>query len=72
MTDAVVKRVNAILEKHRPQALVEALETFVAVLRNKRNSAPVDVQLFFSDSKKLRTKLARMDTTEVDYEVMVY
>lgn len=71
MTDAVVKRVNTILDKHAPPVLVSALEAFVAVLRNKNSSAPVDVQLFFSDPKKLRTKLGRMDTTEVDYQIML-
>jgi len=42
------------------QNLVKFLETFAALLRNVRVGSNIDVEMYFSDYKKLQVKLAKV------------
>jgi len=42
----IVVKINKIFEEENPEHLSNMLESFVALLRNKKSKA-VDVQLFF-------------------------
>lgn len=63
VTEKVVQNINKILENESPQALVDLLEMFVALLRAKSKSKPADVELFFLDHAKLVSKMSRVSTT---------
>lgn len=53
-----------------PANLVKLTETFVALLRAKPRSKPVDVELFFADHSKLISKMARVETTQCSMELI--
>ena len=59
----MIDNINTIFEDNNPAKLSAALEVFVALLRNKTNSKPVDVELFFKDHAKLVSKMAKHETT---------
>ena len=65
-----VKMINHILENDSPEALCEALEIFVALLRNKPRSTPADVELFFQDAAKLVSKMSKTKTTAIDLKIV--
>ena len=67
----LVQKINKILENDSPAELVAALELFVALLRNKRNTKPVDVELFFQDHGKLVAKMARTETTSCSMSLIM-
>lgn len=46
------------------------LEVFVALLRNKANTKPVDVELFFLDQTKLVSKMSKHITTYCTLELV--
>lgn len=64
----ILKVINEILEVERPEHLVNGLEAFVGLLRNCNQATPVDLELFFADSKKLTAKLKRMESHGLKYE----
>lgn len=66
-----IKKLNLLLENDSPPALVRGLEIFVALLRNKANTKPVDVELFFMDHAKLVSKMAKTDTTSVALDLAI-
>lgn len=66
-----VKALNLLLENESPPALVRGLEIFVALLRNKANTKPVDVELFMKDSVKLVSKMSKTETTSVDLDLAI-
>ena len=72
MVDAKdIKQLNLLLENDSPPALVRGLEIFVALLRNKANTKPVDVELFFKDHGKLVSKMSKTETTSVDLDLAI-
>lgn len=62
--------VNEILSNDAPEHLVKVLEVFVSVLRDKPDTKPVDVELFFLDFKKLYAKMGRMETTDLSFKLV--
>ena len=62
VTKQVVDKVNKILENFSPVPLIEVLEHFVALLRNKAGTKDADVELFMKDHAKLIAKMARTTT----------
>ena len=66
-----IKKLNLLLENDSPPALVRGLEIFVALLRNKANTKPVDVELFFKDHAKLVSKMSKTDTTSVALDLAI-
>lgn len=66
----VIRRVNKTLEEHSPAALIQGLEAFVCVLRNKGFSNNVDVELFFKNENSLLAKMKRMQMRDADKEVI--
>jgi len=70
VTKEVVAKCNKILEQDSPADLVKLVETFVALLRAKPKSKPVDVELFFADHSKLVSKMARVETTQCSMELI--
>jgi hypothetical protein len=46
-------KLNKELEEGRPSMVVEGLEAFVALLRNKERANHIDVKLYFEDYEKL-------------------
>lgn len=61
ITQDVIKRLNKVLMDCVPnQNLVKFLETFAALLRNVRVGSNIDVEMYFSDYKKLQVKLAKV------------
>ena len=66
-----IKKLNLLLENDSPPALVRGLEIFVALLRNKANTKPVDVELFFMDHAKLVSKMSKTDTTSVALDLAI-
>lgn len=70
VTPEIVKMINKILENDSPEALCEALEVFVGLLRNKPRSTPADVELFFADAAKLVSKMSKTKTTAVDLKIV--
>lgn len=66
----VVMKANKILEQDSPADFVKLVETFVALLRAKPRSKPVDVELFFADHSKLISKMARVETTQCSMELI--
>lgn len=70
MTKEIVDTVNKILSQESPEDLVEVLKVFVSVLRNKPNTKPVDVELFFLDFDKLYAKMGRMEPTDCDFALV--
>ena len=66
----MTKKLNQLLENDSPPALVRSLEIFVALLRNKANTKPVDVELFFKDHAKLISKMTKTETTSVDLDLV--
>ena len=69
VTPEVIKMINKILENDSPPELCKALEIFVGLLRNKANTKPADVELFFGDASKLVSKMSKTKTTSVDLEL---
>lgn len=61
---------NLTLENDSPASLVSVLQVFISVLRNKPNTKPVDVELFFSDYDKLRAKMGRIESTDCDFALV--
>ena len=49
---------------------MRGLEIFVALLRNKANTKPVDVELFFKDHAKLISKMTKIETTSVALDLV--
>lgn len=69
---AHVDAVNKILENLSPTELTDALEAFVAILRNKpiaMTNAP-DVMLFFTDYKKLVAQMERTEAVNCSVDVI--
>ena len=66
-----IKTLNLLLENDSPPALVRGLEIFVALLRNKANTKPVDVELFFKDHGKLVSKMSKTETTSVNLDLAI-
>jgi len=54
---------------HSPPDLVAGLEYFVSLLRNNSYTQAVDVELFFADGGKLKRKMNRVKTTDVDIQL---
>jgi len=70
LTRESVKNVNKTLENDSPAGLISVLEIFVSVLRNKPNTKPVDVELFFKDFDKLFAKMGRMESTDCSFDLV--
>lgn len=65
-----IKKINKLLENESPEPLVKVLEHFVALLRNKPNSQPVDVELFMKDHAKLLAKMLRTQTNSCSLSIV--
>ena len=70
MTKETVTLVNKVLENDSPDYLVKVLEVFVSVLRDKPDTKPVDVELFFLDFDKLYAKMGRMESTDCSHKLV--
>ena len=70
VTKAMIDNINKIFEDENPAKLSGALEVFIALLRNKQNTKPVDVELFFADHSKLVSKMAKHETTYCSLETV--
>lgn len=65
-----VAKVNKLLENEKPSSAVAVVETFVALLRAKPNTKPVDVQMYFEDYSKLVAKMGRVETTQCSLQLV--
>lgn len=70
MTKETVAYVNKVLENDSPDYLVKVLEVFVSTLRDKPDTKPVDVELFFLDFDKLYAKMGRMESTDCSHKLV--
>ena len=70
VTKDVVKKCNKILENESPPQLITLLEHFVALLRNKAGTKPVDVELFMKDDGKLRSQMTKTSTTSCSLDIV--
>lgn len=61
-----LESINSILDIRKPDVLVEGLEAFVGLLRNKLEVKNVDVQLYLEDYEKLRFKMEYLDGSTLD------
>ena len=50
--------------------MIDVLEIFVSLLRNKEKTQSVDVELFFSDYAKLVSKMSKTETTSVSLDLV--
>jgi len=64
--EPLAKKLNETLEMFKPADLIGLLETFVALLRNKKEANHVDVKLYFEDVSKLRFKLTTIVAEKLD------
>ena len=71
VTEKQVANLNKIFESKSPSSLVDGMQAFVALLRNNNFTQSVDVELFFKDSEKLKRKMQRVKTTDVDLGLAV-
>jgi hypothetical protein len=53
----ILKQLNQRLEETKPDLTTKALETFVALLRNRKSANHIDVKLYLLDHSKLMYKL---------------
>ena len=70
VTKKMVTQCNKILENHSPPQLVALLEHFVALMRNKSGTKPVDVELYLKDDAKLRAQMSKTSTTSCSLEIV--
>lgn len=66
ITLLLAKNLNARLEMFKPADLIALLETFVALLRNKKDANHVDVKLYFLDVSMLKFKMTTINCTKLD------
>lgn len=66
----MIKKINLELEEARPQSLIDALECFVALLRNKLSANHIDVKLYMLDHGKLQFKMRTIDAKKLSYDVV--
>ena len=66
----MLKEINLVLEEQRPQVLIDALECFIALLRNKLAANHIDVKLYLLDNTKLQFKLRTIDAKKLSYDVV--
>lgn len=71
VTEPMVSKINSFLTDNNDPNLCAALESFVAILRNKNGSRPSDVEIYFGSHAKLISKMNRMETRQADQDVMV-
>lgn len=70
VTPKMIKNLNKILQNDSPATLVECLENFLSLLRNKANTTNADVELFMKDHNKLVIKMNKLETTGCDLELV--
>jgi predicted transcriptional regulator len=70
VSKAIIDNINKIFLNDNPAKLSKTLEVFIALLRNKQNTKPVDVELFFQDHAKLVSKMAKHETTYCNLETI--
>ena len=58
------------MQEESPAPLITALEWFVALLRNKAGTKPVDVELFMKSDEKLKAKMKKTETTSCELEIV--
>ena len=66
----MVKDINKIFLSSKPDQLIEGIEPFVAILRNKMDAENVDVELFFKKHANLVAKMKRMEMRDMQEQVV--
>lgn len=59
-----------MLKNKAPTTLVDGLESFVSILRNRRQASNIDVEMYFKDFSKLILKMQRLDATTLDLDIV--
>ena len=70
VTKKLTTQCNKILENESPPQLVTLLEHFVALMRNKSGTKPVDVELYMKDDAKLRAQMTKTSTTSCSLDIV--
>lgn len=70
VTSDMVKQVNRVLYSDQPDLLINGIEAFVAILRNKMDANNVDVELFFKKYENLVAKMRRMEMRDMNEQVV--
>lgn len=70
ITEKHVKKINEVLSKKSPIALVSGIESFVAILRNHKTATNDDVELYFHDYSRLIFKLENIQANTLFLEVV--
>lgn len=68
ITKKLVKSLYKYLEKHSDPIIVKLLETFVALLRNRKEAQREDVELYLRNFNGLQTALAKVNPREIKGE----
>lgn len=58
------------MEHSRPKEIIQVLETFVALLRNKFKANHVDVKLYLEEHSKLQFKLRTIDVSKLNKDAV--
>jgi len=66
----MVKKLNIKLDSTKPADLINMLETFIALLRNKSVANHVDVKLYLQEVSKLKFKMKTIDCTKLDVKLV--
>jgi len=64
------KALDADTKDHTPTNLIEVIQHFVGLLRNKKEAKNVDVQLYLEDFVKLQFKLEYIDARTLTTEIV--
>lgn len=68
ITPKLVKKTYKYLKNHRDEIIIELLETYVACLRNKYVSGPIDVELYLRSKKGLDVAMNQVDPSAIKGE----
>lgn len=69
-TEKMLEEINKLFLSDKPELLIQGIEPFVAILRNKMEADNVDVELFFKKHANLVAKMKRMEMRDMAEQVV--